>query len=317
MRRIFPLLLSLLLLTACAPTSSVQDSEHSVSIYYLAPSGTFRGSDAVQCRQEVLNLPKIRSPKTIATAVTQRLLEGSSDKTLLSPFPADVELISLYLLDTHAFVDLSGSFALLDGISLTLADYCLTLSLTAIDSIESVSVTANGRSLAQQPRQIFRERDAILSTKESDLRLVTVSLFFLNEDGKLTAEERILELYEGDTQSEVLATTLLKGPEDDSLTPVIPGGFQITSIKTENGICRINIPSSSLNLLPEDENEQRLILHSIARSLYSLEYIREIRLQTDGTELEKFGQVSVSEIAERATLRTHTYSYIPKTETAD
>lgn len=317
MRRLLPLLLSLLLLTACAPAAG-SDTVRSVPIYYLAPSGAFRGSDAVQCSQEMLDLPENCPPQLLATAVIERLLEGSGDKTLLSPFPSDVKLNSFRLVETHALVDLSGSFALTDGISLTLADYCLALSLTAIDGIDSVSVTVNGRALAQQPRQIFRERDAILSTKESGLRQVTVSLFFLNENGELTAEARTLELYEGDTQSEALVTALLEGPEDSTLTAVIPEGFHISSIKTEDGICRISIPSSALRLLPGDKAAQRLILHSLARSLYSLDPIREIRLQTDGMELERFGLIHVSEIAERSAFTTVSYPDTPKNaETAD
>lgn len=317
MRRMLSLLLSLLLLTACAPAAG-SDTVRSVPIYYLAPSGSFRGSDAVQCSQETLDLPENCSPQILATAVIERLLEGSGDKTLLSPFPADVALVSFRLVETHALVDFSGSFALTDGISLTLADYCLALSLTAIDGIDSVSVTVNGRALAQQPRQVFRERDAILSTKESDLRLVTVSLFFLNESGELAAEERTLELYEGDTQSEVLVAALLEGPENSALTPVIPEGFHITSIKTEGGVCRINLPSSALRLLPEGKADQRLILHSLARSLYSMEHIREIRLQTDGKELERFGLIHVSEIAERSDFSSVSYPDTPKNaETAD
>lgn len=311
------LLLTPLLITACAPASGGANGDHLVPIYYLAPEGTFHGSDAVQCSYEMLDLGENAPLADLAAAVTHRLLEGSGDKMLISPFPEDVQLVSLRLADTHALVDFTGSFALVDGISLTLADYCLTLSLTAIDGIESVSVTVNGRPLAQQPRQIFRERDAILSTKESDLRLVTVSLFFVNEDCTLVAEERVLELYEGDTQSEALVAALLTGPKNSDLTSIIPDGFHIASIRTEDGICRISIPSSALETLPENIADQRLILHSLARSLYSLEYIREIRLQTDGEELQKFGVIPVSEIAMRPDDTVHTLPNHANAETAD
>ncbi len=297
MKKLLSLSLCLLLLTACAPADPSPHEESGTPVYFLAKSDSVRGSDALRCSYEDLALDENSSVRETAIAVVECLLAGSQDDTLLSPFPEDTTLNSLNILDRRAFVDLSGSFFRLDGIALILADYCLTLSLTAIDEIESVSVTVGGRSLAQQPRQIFRERDIILSSKESALQLVTVSLYFTDEYGLLAAEERTLELYEGDTQSAALITALLEGPQDDSLSRVIPQNFRITSIKTENGICRINLPFDSLASLPDDEQTQRLILTSLAKSLYSLEYIREIRLLTEGEELERFGHISVSEIS--------------------
>ena len=231
--------------------------------------------------------------------ITMRLLQGSADGLLRSPFPQDTRLNSVVVQNRRVYLDFSGSFSRMDGVSLTLADYCLTLSLSAIDGIESISITVDGRSLAQQPRQVFRERDVILSTKDSVLQLVEAMLYFADENGTLTAERHMLEIYEGDTQSGNLLSALMDGPQSDELSPVIPADFVISSIKVEDSICRINIPSASLRALPEDEHSQWLILHSLAKSLYSLDSIREIHFSVDGTEIRKLGSISLSEIAKR------------------
>ena len=79
-------------------------------------------------------------------------------------------LRSLELQDQRAVVDFSSGFGQLGGVDLTLADYCLTLSLTALEGITSVTVTVQGRTMAQQPKQVLRERDVLLSTMDDSFR---------------------------------------------------------------------------------------------------------------------------------------------------
>ncbi len=288
----------LFLVCACVQTAASEETGTTHPVYFLAPTHTAHGGDAMQSSTEVFDLPDTATTEEIAQAVVERLLHGSQNGTLLSPFPADTKLLSLSVRNGRAYVDLSG-ISLLEGIALTLADYCLTLSLTAIEGIESVSITANGRFLLQQPRRIFFPYDVLLSSDDSVLQQVQVFLYFLNPDGVLTSEKRVLDIYEGETQSAVLLTALLAGPKTSELLRIIPEDFTISSIKTEDGVCVIHLSAQTLQTLPPDEYTQNLILWSLAESLYSLDYIHEIRLLVDGEELEYFGNVPVSSIATR------------------
>ena len=301
MKRYLPLLFALLLLlfSACTQTGRSESEQPGTPIYFLAPTESVKGCDALQCSMESLNLPPDASIHTQAVAITERLLLGSSDGLLYSPFPEDTKLISVTVQERRIYVDLAGSFSRMDGIALTLADYCLTLSLSGIDGVESVTLTSSGRMLAQQPRQVFRERDVMLSTNDSMLQLVDVLLYFVDENGSLTPERRTLEVYEGDTRSGNLIAALLDGPASENLFPIIPEQFTISSIKVEDGVCRINLPGSSLSALPEDEAEQRLILLSLTESLYSLDSIQEVRFSADGVEIQKFGSIPLADFAMR------------------
>lgn len=300
MKKYLFLLIAALLIFVCACTDTQESNEPGISypIYYLAPSGTAQGGDAIQCSNELLDLQEGAATETIATAVITRLIRGPQNSSLLSPFPQGTHLISLTIRNARAYVDLAG-ITLLDGIDLTLADYCLTLSLTAIEGIESVSITGNGHLLPQQPRRFFYPYDILLSSEDSVVQQVHVTLFYLDSSGILTGEKQTLDIYEGETQSAVLLAALLAGPKSSELIRIIPEDFIVSSIKVEDGVCLIQLPASVLQNLPEDEYTQNLILWSLAESLYSLEYIHEIRLLTDGEELEYFGNVPVSSIAER------------------
>lgn len=291
--------LPLLLLAACAPQTDPGVPEDAVLIYYLAQEEDARGGDRIQGSYESLSLPEHVSLEETAAAAVNRLLAGPARGHLGSPFPKGVELLSLEIRDRTALVDLSGGFRQLYGVNLTLADYCLTLTLTGLEGIGAVSVTSQGRPVGQQPRQVFYERDVLLSSMDDVLQTVEVTLYFLDGQGNLAGERCTLSLYEGQTLAESLVAALLKGPSDRELTRALPEGFAVNYVRVDSGICYVSLPAASLALLPEDEESQRMALWSLADSLYSIEAVEELRLLADGEELEFFGLIPVESVAVR------------------
>lgn len=291
--------MALLALAACASPAPPEAQEEGTPIYYLAAEDASRGGDRIRACYETLELGPDASVGDEAAAVVGRLLEGPADRALESPLPAGVELLSLEVRDRTAYVDLSGGFNQLAGVELSMADYCLTLSLTALDGIGAVRITAQGRPVGQQPKQIFYERDVLLSTMDDVLQTVEVTLYFLDSANALTGESRTIELYEGQTLAENLAAALLEGPHNRELKRVLPEDFQINFVRMESGVCYVNISAASLAALPEDETLQRMMLWSLADSLYSIDAVEELRLLADGEELTHFGLIPVESAAAR------------------
>ena len=299
-KRRMSLLASLLvLLTACSAPAGPEQGTEGVLVYYLLPEEEARGADRIGARWESLALPEGADDLAEAQAVVERLMAGPGGESMYSPLPEGVELLGLELRDRTAYVDFSGEIRDLSGVELALADYCLTLSLTALDSVRAVTVTAQGRPLGQQPKQVFYERDVLLSDMGDVLQTVEVSLYFLNADGALAAEKRMLSLYEGQTLAEALVAALLEGPESRELLRAVPEGFAINYVRVDSGVCYLSLPASSLALLPQDGQTQQMILWSLADSLYSIDSVEEIRLLADGEELKLFGSVPVESIAVR------------------
>lgn len=300
MRKLLCAILVLALaLAGCAVPAEAEPSGEGSLIYYILPEEDARGGDRIQARAVDLGLPEHVSGQAQARAIVEQLMAGPEDGSAFSPLPSDVSLLSIEVRDQTAHVDFSGEIRNLSGVDLALADYCLTLSLTALDSVQAVTITAQGRPVGQQPKQVFYERDILLSDMEDILQTVEVQLYFLNADGALTAERRMLSLYEGQTLADTLITALLEGPENRELIRAVPEGFAVNYVRVENGVCYVSLPASSLALLPEDEQSQRMILWSLADSLYSIESVDEIRLLADGEELEYFGLVPVADAAVR------------------
>lgn len=291
MKKWLALALAVLLLAACAAQDEPEGQETGTLIYYLSPEDGARGGDRIRPCREDLALPEDADGLTRARAITERLLAGSPG--LLSPLPEGTQLLGLEIRDRTAYVDLSGELRELYGVELSLADYCLTLSLTELEDVRAVVVTAQGRVVGQQPKQIFYERDVLLSNMDDLLQTVEATLYFLDADGALAPEKRVLSLYEGQTLAEALVAALLEGPENRELQKTIPDGFTVNYVRVDNGICYVSLPAASLELLPEGEHEQRMILWSLTDSLCSIDTIEEIRLLADGEALELFGSVEV------------------------
>ena len=301
MRRFLTAALALaLLLAACAAPADPEEHEDGCCIYYLAAEEAARGGDRIRGSYETLDLPEDAGLAEKAKALVERMLTGSEDGTLFSPLPQGVELLSLEVRDRTAHVDLSGGMNNLSGVDLTLAYYCLTLTLTALDGVGAVEITVQGRSLGQQPKQVFYERDVLLSNMDDVLQTVEVQLYFPNGEGVLVSESRTLTLYEGQTLAETLTAALLEGPRDRDLVRVIPENFTVNYVRVDSGVCCVSLSAASLAALPEDAQTQKAILLTLTESLYtSIESIQEMRFLADGEELELFGEVPVESVAVR------------------
>ena len=225
MKKVLALCLAVLCLAACGAAGEPENQEEGVLVYYLAPEEDARGRDRIQACRELLELPEGADSREEAAAAVERLLAGASDGGLASPLPEGTQLLELEIRDRTAYVDLDGGLRELSGVELALADYCLTLTLTGLGSIRAVTVTAQGRAVGQQPKQVFYERDVMLSDRDDLLQTVEVKLHFLNAGGALAPEMRTLSLYEGQTLAEALVAALLEGPEPGAV-PGHSGGLR-------------------------------------------------------------------------------------------
>lgn len=279
--------LLVLLSAACARPEEPAEGSGQL-LYFLSPADTAPGGDAITGVRVDLGLSEDTPPDRAAAAVVEGLIAGVEGyETALR----DVQLRSVSILGRRAYVDFSPNYAFLTGIELSLADYCVTLSLTQLEGISAVTITAAGRELFYRDTAVLMGRDVLLSSMEDVIETVPVTLCFQDGEGALALEERLLELYEGQTLAESLLSALLEGPRERGLSPVIPEGFVFNGVRVEDRVCYLSLSSKVLTLLPEAAEEQEKVLRSIALSLYSMETVDELCVLSDGEELQLFGQV--------------------------
>lgn len=270
------LILLLLLLCACAAQHAQEMDENGYELYFLSDPNSAGGGDAIRTQEKRLTLDGAMETEDCVRALMEALLAGPDEPSLSSPIPEGTALKSLKVSGRRAQIDLSAQYARLTGIDLSLADYCITLTLTQLPNVNAVSITADGRELPYRETQVLLSADTLLSSRESGLRPITVSLYFLDsKTGELRAEQQTLALYEGQTRVNALLEALAQGPEDDSLVSLLPEDFAVISSRIENGVCYLNLPANVS--LPENEAERDLMLSALEQSILSLGGVDEVQ----------------------------------------
>ena len=278
----------LLAAVGCAPKS--EEEVGAYLLYVPAEGPSAAGADAITQLWTDLDVAEDADLAEKAQAAVEQIIACGGDLW------HGIQLRSITIKNRRAYVDFSASYARLTGIQLSIADYCVTLSLTQLEGLSSVTITAAGQELAFRDSQVMMEKDVLLSTMDDVIQTVEVNLYFADEGGQLTAEQRYLELYEGQSLAESIIQALLEGPQEQELSAVIPDGFAINSVRIENRVCTLSLPASALEELPEDEAQQRLILQSIAMTLYDRDVIDELHILVDGEPCTYFGAIPTEEI---------------------
>lgn len=298
MKRLLALLLCCLLLASgCAlrQGTAEQAEEAAYTLYFVKKDlGEAPGGGALDTETVYLQDLEEAEPRQVAEALVTELLKGPLGEDLKSAVPAGTALLSLELEGSRAVVDLSAAYGTLSGVALTLADYAVTLTLTQLPEISRVKITVRGQELAYRDRQTFTARDVLLAPEGDVVGTVSATLYFLDADGALTGERRLLELYEGDTQVSAVVRALESGPEDKDLSSAAPEGFRVKSVWLEENVCYVNLSSALLEELPP-EAELAPAIQALGRSLCSLEAVGETRFLVDGEFASRYGSVSIAE----------------------
>lgn len=226
-------------------------------------------------------------------AVTQALLQGPAQEelNLLPAVPPGVELLDWSFENRVANLKLSAPYGTLDGVHRTLADYCLTVTLTQLTGVDGVSIQVeDGPSTG-----ILRASDALFSGVEEEPVEVTARLYFrLGTGDTLGYELRMFRLTENMMPAEVVLEALTAGPSEPGLTSLLPEKLEVHSSWMAEGICYVDLSRALLENMPETPAEQELLISSIVDSLCSLDAIHQVQILVDGEAISKYGSVDLS-----------------------
>lgn len=276
--RLCLLLPVLLLLTGC---QREEPARTAYELYFQEADLSYSAGEA-PFRTETVYLydEETATASRLAKALMGELLKGPADETLKSTFPSGTTLLSLEIEGDRARVDLSPSYESLSGVALTLADSAIALTLSQVPEVSSVQITVRGRELAYREQQVLNIRDILLTPEEDVISTVDVLLYYLDQEGRLTAAEQTLDLYEGDTQVSAVARALERQPEGRDLLSPLPENFQVKSVWLEEDICYVNLSSALLEGL--EDSVLQTALQALEESLSSLEAVEEVRFLVDG-----------------------------------
>ena len=274
---------------------AAQENEDVLYLYYpVAEANLVSGGDAIHAVRVDWQEMRKESIQSQAEEVVRLLLGGCDDEDFRLAMPFGTKALACKVSGSTVTVDFSSAYGQLSGMKLTMADYCVALSLAQIPGIYTVRITVNGRELAYRDNNYFHADDVLMTSPEDVVRNVAVQLYFF-DNVALTMEERILTIYEGESQLHKVMEALAEGPTEEGLQPLLPEGMKVLSVRAEDGVCYLNLSSESVSALPAMAFLQRQVVLGMVRSLCSVRNIREVQILVDGEWQEMFGQVNISQ----------------------
>ena len=252
------------------------------------------GGDAIDAIRVDWRDWREQSAQVQAEEVLRLLMGGYKEGGFRQPVPGGTRLLSCTVSGSTVVVDFSSTYGQLSGIDLSMADYCVALSLVQIPGIYTVRITVNGRDLAYRDKNYFRADDVLVTSPEDVVRNVAVQLHFPNGP-LLIPEERILTIYEGESQIEAVLDAVLDGPVSETLQPLVPEDFAVLSVRLEDGTCYLNLPESCVDQLGMGDTSPRQTVIGLVRSLCSIRDVRRVRILVDGEWREMLGTVDISQ----------------------
>lgn len=281
----------LLLLNGCAPIP--KDREDILHLFYEVSIQEAGGGDIIESVPVDWSAHKTKDTQQQAEEMLWRLLMGDRQEGLLSPMPAGTMLRGCRVSGGTVWVDFSSAYGQLSGMELTIADYCVTLSLTQLAGVYAVRITVNGQELPYRDAQQFTAADALLTSSEDVMRSMVVRLYFPDSSGQLRVESRTLAMYEGESPVQHLLQALQDGPTQENLTALLPENFAALGIWMDEEICCLNLEAQQLEQLSPVQIER--MLRGLTMSLGSISSVREVQFLVNGKIQKDLAGIDISQ----------------------
>ena len=274
-RAISVFLIFALLLSGCAGRPNVAEDADAVLVYRMAVNPETEGS---------LLVPERFYPPEgvdrVQFALGAVLAEAASPE-LVSAFPEEFAIQSYSVAGGEVFIYFGRAYLELVGVDRTAANCCLTLTLCALEGVDSVSIYVDG--MEEAAALGLTPEDLVLVDDEVNPGERRLRLFFPAEGGSfLTSEYHTVSVDEDKPLYAYVVEELMRGPAGPGLLPVFPEGSQLIGISAENLVCTLNLSIEFFDNKPRRLLDARLSLYAIVNSLTSLSEVESVRILVDG-----------------------------------
>ena len=154
--KIKTVVLCLVLAALCTACRGQEPPMEGYRLYFVVPAGQQHGSAVIAQPWQGEEEP---SPQQLL----QALLNGPTQEGAESPFPMGVRVIRCEWSEEnehHLEIVLSEQYSALTDISLTLADYCIVMTLTQLPQVDSLEIQVQGTGSGYRSHPVLR-RDEI------------------------------------------------------------------------------------------------------------------------------------------------------------
>lgn len=291
MKKLLALILPLLLLSACAPAAEEPAAEEGYGLWFAVREDSDRKDSSAVAREA-----RQWEEEPTALELMEALLQGPEDDGLYAPFPKGVRVRNIVIDEDTAtvWVNLSEQYGGLAGFDLSVADYCIALTLCQLPGVDTVKVLVDGESIPYRDRQELQAGDVLLSGIGEEPDTFLAALYFPGRDGEgLMAEYRQVTR-SGGSAAEIVMAELLRGPSDAEKCLPLPQDVRVISLTVSNGVCQVNLSAEFLTNAPQSEEQAGLALYALVDTLCTLSGVSQVRLLVEGEAVQSYGAVAIN-----------------------
>lgn len=276
-----------------------------VNLYYYNPADS-------KIVAEKRSITKTDDRNQIISLVEAAYREGPKTPNLLRAVPDSVDFDITNngkMLGNVVDIELSSDFNDLSESARLVCIGSIVYTFSDISFVDNVRLSVDGENIADKYNMYGKNtaslnKDNVVNNpiiNPEKINRQKVVLYFLNEKGvKLVPEERSIEVKQSQTLEYQIVEQLIAGPAEDGNSAVIPQGTKVKDIKTEEGICYVNLTSDFVNKLSGSTEREKLIIYSIVNSLTELNTVNKVQFLIEGEKISEFkGHYDFSKTFER------------------
>lgn len=215
-----------------------------------------------------------------------------------SPFVKGVKVKDWSLESEKLVIDFNRAYQKLNKTEEIILRAAVVESVGQISGVDSVLFTIEGESLENQNGQeigYMQPSDFVQNTGSSlhAYQKDTFLLYYANKQGDRLVKEKVNIRYNSNMSREkAVVEQLIKGPDSDDETAVLPSGTKVLSVSVKDHICYVNLDGEFLDTTNVMNPE--VPVYAIVNSIVDGSTISRVQILVDGkTDINYMGKIDL------------------------
>lgn len=252
----------------------------------------FVAVDSTDLYPVVTEVQEMESHSMLISTIWDILANSSEGNVYQSPVVKGIELKSCELQDFNLVFNFSSTYNDLSPEKELLFRACLTKTFSQLNFVNTVEVLVESQPFTladgtvvgpQKWSSYFDLIGSGLNVYEKE----TLTLYFATDDGlKMISEKTTITHNKIFPTEYYVVAKLISGPTTDGLLPVFSSDAKLLSVKTQNGVCHVDLNTGFVegveNVSPEVQ------IYAIVNSLTELQDITSVQFTVAGDSNNKF-----------------------------
>lgn len=258
------------------------------NMYYINPN-----TNTLEIEKKAIN--SVSDQKLMFNSVVEEYFAGSKNANLNLILPNEFKVLDKRYVNTTAYINLAGTYNNMTADMKILAIGSLVYTLTDLDFIDSISVSIEGIPVMDRNNEnvAVLTRDIVLNNptiNPEKTNWQVISLYFADQNGEnLICQQRGMEVKQSLTLEYQIVEQLIQGPDNsnnDNLVSTVPSDTKIRDIKTEEGICYVNLSKEFMKT--NGKIKEPLIIYSVVNSLTELNTVNKVQFLIEGEKINEY-----------------------------